>query len=234
MSRDFDDGPVITGNGSGIGDVKRYMTLVYNRMFAALSLTGGVAMICASSQGILEFMLGGFTTILMLATIGIVIYLSAKINTISAERASSLFWIYSALMGAWISPILAMYTGESIAMSFFVAAAFFGGMSLYGRLTNRDLTSLGSFMFIGVISVLIASFANAFMGSSRLQLGLSVLSVIIFCGLTAYDVQKIMRFYNGSDSDEILRKKAVFGALSLYLDFINIFLALLRIMGRRR
>ncbi|MDR2458960.1 MAG: Bax inhibitor-1/YccA family protein [Holosporales bacterium] len=230
----FEGGPIVTGSGSGDSGIKRYMTLVYNRMFAALSLTGVVAMICVSSPGILQFMLGGFATILMISTIGITIYLAAKISTLTAERASTLFWVYSALMGGWISPILAMYTGESVAISFFVAAAFFGGMSLYGRLTNRDLTSLGSFMFIGLISVLIASFANVFMGSSRLQLGLSVLSVIIFCGLTAYDVQKIMRFYNGGDSCEILKKKAILGALSLYLDFINIFLALLRVMGRRR
>lgn len=226
---DIDPSPIIAESG-----IRKYMTLVFNKMFAALGLTGLISLICVMNPKIMEFMTGGFAMLLMFATIGIVMYISARINSMNAERASTLFWIYSALIGASISPMFIIYTGESIATSFLMSALFFGGMSLYGRLTKKDLTGLGSFMTVGLIAVLITMVANIFMGSSRLELGLSALMVIIFCGLTAYDVQKIARFYSSEDSEEIIKKKAVLGALSLYLDFINIFLALLRIIGRRR
>ncbi|MDR1365149.1 MAG: Bax inhibitor-1/YccA family protein [Holosporales bacterium] len=232
MRREFEDGPIIVGDS--VGGIKKYMTFVYNRMFAALCLTGLVALVCGANDNILRLMTGGFAMLLMIATIAIVMYLTARINSIDASKASALFWIYSALIGASVSPVLMMYTGESIATAFFMTALFFGGMSLYGRFTQKNLTGMGSFMFVGLITVVVASIANVFMGSSRLQIGLSALSVIIFCGLTAYDAQRIALSYNDSDSDEVMKKKAICGALSLYLDFINIFLALLRIMGRRR
>lgn len=228
----FNQGPIISGS---VGDgLRKYMTSVYNKMFMALCLTGVVSFACASNPAVLQLMAGGFSILLMLATLGIVIYLSALIHKIDSEKANALFWIYSALIGASLSPIFAVYTGESIAVSFFMAATFFGGMSLYGYVTKKDLTSVGSFMMVGLFAVILTSIVNIFLKNSVLQLGLSVLTVIIFCGLTAYDVQKIRSFYDPSLDDESLRKRSILGSLSLYLDFINIFLAMLRLLGDRK
>jgi FtsH-binding integral membrane protein len=227
-------------SGSGFTTVsvgeglRKYMTLVYNKMFLALSLTGLVSFLCASNQDVLSFMAGGFSFVLMIATFGIVIYLSTRINKIGFETAKALFWLYSALLGAFLSPLFVLYTGESIANAFFTTAAFFGGMSLYGYITKRDLTSVGSFMVVGLWAVIVTSLVNLFLKSSGLQIGLSVLSVVIFCGLTAYDVQKIKGLYNPAYDEETLKKQAVLGSLSLYLDFINLFLSLLRLLGNRR
>lgn len=218
-----------------MGDgLRKYMMSVYNRMFLALCLTGLVSFICALNPDILAFMSGGFSIILMIATFAIVIYISARINKMSSEKANSLFWIYSALLGAFLSPLFAIYTGESIANSFFMAAIFFGGMSLYGYVTKKDLTGVGSFMTVGLFAVIISSIINLFLKSSGVQIGLSALCIVIFSGLTAYDVQKIKTFYDLTTDEETLRKRAVLGALSLYLDFINLFLALLRFLGNRR
>jgi FtsH-binding integral membrane protein len=217
------------------GGLKKYMVSVFNKMFFALCLTGVVSLVCSSNPDILAFMASGFSFILMLATVGIVIYMSARINKMDSEKANALFWIYSALIGAAFSPLFAMYTGESIANAFFSTAVFFGGMSLYGYATNRDLTGVGSFMTVGLFAIIITSLANViFMKSSGLQLGLSALSIIVFCGLTAYDVQKIKEFYSDSLDEETLKKRGVFGALNLYMDFLNIFIALLRLVGNRK
>lgn len=225
----FESSPIIMGDG-----LRKYMMSVYNRMFLALCLTGLVSFICALNPDILAFMSGGFSIILMIATFAIVIYISARINKMSSEKANSLFWIYSALLGAFLSPLFAIYTGESIANSFFMAAIFFGGMSLYGYVTKKDLTGVGSFMTVGLFAVIISSIINLFLKSSGVQIGLSALCIVIFSGLTAYDVQKIKTFYDLTTDEETLRKRAVLGALSLYLDFINLFLALLRFLGNRR
>jgi FtsH-binding integral membrane protein len=225
--------------GSGViyvnSGLKKYMVSVFNKMFMALCLTGIVSFVCASSPDILSFMAGGFSMLLMLATVGIVVYMSVRINKIDSEKAGALFWIYSALIGASLSPLFAVYTGESIANAFFSTAIFFGGMSLYGHTTKRDLTGVGSFMTVGLFAVIITSFVNAiFMKSSGLQVGLSAMSILIFCGLTAYDVQKIKEFYSDSFDEETLKKRGILGALSLYMDFLNIFISLLRIMGNRK
>ncbi|MDR0942194.1 MAG: Bax inhibitor-1/YccA family protein [Holosporales bacterium] len=225
----FGSGPILAGDG-----VRKYMTLVYNKMFLALCLTGAVSFVCALNADVLAFLAGGFSILLILATIGIVIYISARINKIDSEKAKGLFWLYSALIGASLSPIFAAYTGESIANAFFMAALFFGGMSLYGYVTKKDLTGVGSFMIVGLWTVVISSIVNIFLQSSGLQIGLSALSVMIFCGLTAYDVQKIKEFYNETLDEETLKKRAIIGSLSLYLDFINLFLSLLRLLGNRR
>jgi FtsH-binding integral membrane protein len=225
----FSSGPIIVSDG-----LRKYMMSVYNKMFLALCLTGIVSFLCISNPAVLSFMAGGFSIILMLATFGIVIYLSARINKIDAEKAKALFWVYSALLGAFLSPLFVIYTGESIANAFFMTAVFFGGMSLYGYVTKKDLTGMGSFMIVGLFAVIVTSIVNMFLKSSGLQMGLSALTIVIFCGLTAYDVQKIKEFYHNSLDDETLKKRAVLGALSLYLDFINIFLSLLRLFGNRR
>ena len=230
MKNAFGSSPIIAG-GSGL---QKYMMSVYNKMFMALGLTGIVSLVCASNPDVLQFMAGGFSFILMLAMLGIVFYLSAGIRNMDVDRANALFWVYSALVGASISPIFAIYTGESIATSFFTAAMFFGGMSLYGYTTKKDLTVMGSFMIVGLFAIIITSIVNLFLKSSALQMGLSALSIIVFCGLTAYDIQKIRSFYATSADEETLKKVAVLGALNLYLDFINIFLHLLRFLGKRR
>lgn len=228
----FNSGPIVNEITNGL---RKYMISVYNKMFLALILTGLVSFVCASNVAVLQFMLGGFPYILMFATLGIVIYLSARINKMSADRANILFWFYSALIGATLSPMIVFYTGESIANAFFMTAIFFGSMSLYGYTTKRDLTGVGSFMRVGLFAIIITSLVNVFfLKSSALQLGISVLTVIIFCGLTAFDVQKIKSFYNPSMPEENVRKSSIMGALVLYLDFINMFLALLRIFGDRR
>ncbi|MDR2075032.1 MAG: Bax inhibitor-1/YccA family protein [Holosporales bacterium] len=217
------------------GGLQKYMRSVFTRMFMALCLTGIVAMICVSSPEILDVMTGGFSVFLMLATFGIVMYLSFRINKIPLDTANALFWVYSALIGAFLSPLCLMYTGSSIANCFFMTSTFFGGMSLLGYTTKKDLTSIGSFMFVGLMCLIICSFVNAILlHSGALQLGLSAITLVIFAGLTAYDVQKIKQFYNSNDPVDIAGKKAVLGALNLYMDFINIFLAMLRIFGNRR
>ena len=214
--------------------LKKYMISVYNKLFFALCLTGLVSFLCASNQELLSLMARGFSFVLMIATFGIVMYLSARISKIDSEKANSLFWIYAALIGAFLSPLFIVYTGESIATSFFMASSFFGGMSLYGYTTKKDLTGVGSFMTVGLFAVIIATIVNIFLKNSVVQIGLSALTVIIFSGLTAYDVQKIKQFYDEAIDEETLKKRAVIGALSLYLDFINLFLALLRLFGNRR
>ncbi|MDR3224230.1 MAG: Bax inhibitor-1/YccA family protein [Holosporales bacterium] len=225
----FDQGPVVVGDG-----IKKYMTLVYNRMFMALCVTGLVSFICTSNQEVLAFLFGGFSTVLMLATIGIVFYLSARIGKINSEAANALFWLYSALIGVSISPMISLYTGESVTVSFFTAAVFFGGMSFYGYVTKKDLSGVGSFMMVGLFAIIITSLINLALGSSAIQMGLSAFGVIVFCGLTAYDIQKIKKFYDANVDEETLKKRAVIGALGLYLDFLNIFISLLRLLGDRR
>ena len=230
MNYNVNRSPILeAGNG-----LQKYMMSVFNKMFIALCLTGLVSLVCVSNPAILQAMAGGFSIVLLIVTLGIVLYLSKQITQMPAERASILFWIYSALIGLSISPIFVFYTGESIANAFFTTAIFFGGMSLYGYVTKKDLSGMGAFMIVGLFSIIIASLINLFLRSSALQLGLSALSIVVFCGLTAYDKQKIRAFYNPAISEEDIKKRSILGALALYLDFINIFLALLRLMGNRK
>ncbi|MDR1233937.1 MAG: Bax inhibitor-1/YccA family protein [Holosporales bacterium] len=227
---DFRTGPIAVDDG-----LRKYMISVFNKMFWALCLTGCVSYVCGASPEILAVLQGGFSMVLFIATLGIVVYLSARINKISSEKAQALFWLYSALVGASISPIIASYTGESIANAFFTSAAFFGGLSIYGYTTTRDLTGVGSFMIVGLIAVIISSFINIiFLKSSALSLGLSAISIIIFGGLTMYDVQKIKNYYDASCDEQTIASRAVIGALNLYLDFLNLFLMLLRFIGNRK
>jgi len=152
----------------------------------------------------------------------------------SAAKAQTVFWIFSGLMGISLSSILLIYTGDSIARVFFITSATFGAMSIYGYTTKRDLTKLGSFLFMGLIGIIIASLVNIFLKSSMMYFIISILGVLIFVGLTAYDTQKIKNMYASTDTGEMIGKKAVMGALTLYLDFINLFIMLLRLFGQRR
>ena len=176
----------------------------------------------------------GLKWIVMLAPLGVVFYMSFGINKMSASKAQTVFWVFAALMGLSLSWILLVYTGASVARVFFITSATFGAMSLYGYTTKRDLTKFGSFLMMGLIGIIIASLVNIFLKSSMMYFVISILGVLIFVGLTAYDTQKIKNMYVASDTGELMGKKAVMGALTLYLDFINLFIMLLRLFGQRR
>ena len=228
--------------------LRAYMLKVYNYMATGVLLTGIVALISFNisvvtdaSGAIVSFtefgntlFFSGFKWLVMLAPLGIVFYMSFGINKMSSSKAQTVFWIFAALMGLSLSWILLVYTGKSVARVFFITSATFGAMSLYGYTTKRDLTKLGSFLMMGLIGIIIASLINIFMKSSMMYFVISVLGVLIFVGLTAYDTQKIKNMYVESDSGELIGKKAVMGALTLYLDFINLFIMLLRLFGQRR
>jgi FtsH-binding integral membrane protein len=172
--------------------------------------------------------------VVLLAPLGLVFFLSWRIQQMSFAAAQTTFWVYAGLMGIGLTPILMLYTGASVAQVFFITAATFGAMSLWGYTTKRDLSGFGSFLFMGLIGLIIASLVNMFMQSSMMQWVISVVGVLIFTGLTAYDTQSIKETYYVGDDGSMAGKKAVMGALRLYLDFINLFLMLLRLMGDRR
>jgi FtsH-binding integral membrane protein len=228
--------------------LRAYMLRVYNYMGAAVALTGVVAWLCFQNAvvtneagaitGLTSFgqmILGGYTPIvLMLATLGLVFFISFRINTLQYTTALGLFMLYAALLGAALTSIFVAYTGASIARVFFISAASFGALSLYGYTTQRDLSAMGSFLIMGLFGIIIASLVNIFLKSSGLDWAISVIGVGIFAGLTAYDTQRIKEMYDSMDDDGTMGRKAVMGALSLYLDFINLFLMLLRLVGDRR
>ena len=228
--------------------LRAYMLKVYNYMATGVLLTGIIALlsfkmsVVTDASGAITGFTGlenalffsGLKWIVMLAPLGIVLYMSFGINKMSAAKAQSVFWIFAALMGLSLSWILLVYTGVSVARVFFITSATFGAMSIYGYTTKRDLTKLGSFLMMGLIGIIIASLVNIFLKSSMMHFIISILGVLIFVGLTAYDTQKIKNMYAASDTGELMGKKAVMGALPLYLDFINLFIMLLRLFGQRR
>lgn len=219
--------------------LRAFMLRIYNYMAVGLGLTGVVAYLVASSPTLLAFFFGNqllFWTA-VLAPLGIVFYMSARIQHMSAAQAQSVFWIYAALNGISLASIFLAYTGTSIAKVFFITAGTFAAMSLYGYTTKRDLTGMGSFLFMGLIGLILASVANIFFASPGLSFVISVVGVLIFVGLTAYDTQKLKSIYlSGIEAhgSEAVLKTSILGALSLYLDFLNLFIFLLRFMGDRR
>ena len=228
--------------------LRAYMLKVYNYMSSGVLLTGIISLflfklsVVTSVNGSII----GLTSlgnalynsslmwIVMLAPLGVVLYMSFGIRKMSAAKAQGTFWVFAALMGASLSSIFLVYTGASITRVFFITAGTFGAMSIYGYTTKRDLTRLGSFLMMGLIGIIIASIVNIFMKSSMMHFVISIIGVLVFVGLTAYDTQKIKNMYLVSDTGEVMGKKAVMGALTLYLDFINLFLMLLRLFGQRR
>ena len=225
--------------------LRAHMLRVYNYMVGALALTGAVAYGVANTPALLNMIYqvapnGALQPtilgwIVMLAPIGLVLLLSMRINHMSQGAAQATFWGYAALVGASLASILIAYTGASVAMTFFVTAGTFGAMSLWGYTTKRDLTGFGSFLFMGLIGILLASLANMFFKSPVVDFVVSILGVLIFTGLTAWDTQKIKNtYYQVANDGTMAGKMAVMGALSLYLDFLNIFLFLLRFLGNRR
>jgi len=228
--------------------LRSYMLKVYNYMSSGIFLTGIISLllfklsVVTNSEGAIT----GLTNIgnalynsalmwvVMLAPLGVVIYMSFGIAKMSSSKAQTAFWVFAALMGASLSSIFLVYTGASITRVFFITAGTFAAMSIYGYTTKKDLTRLGSFLMMGLIGIIIASIVNIFMKSTMMYFVISIIGVLIFVGLTAYDTQKIKNMYSVSDSGEVMGKKAVMGALTLYLDFINLFIMLLRLFGQRR
>jgi hypothetical protein len=214
--------------------LRAHMQRVYGYMAGGLSLTGIVAYAAAASGFYQAIAATPLIWLVMLAPLGFVLVLSFGIQRISAATAVVLFWLYAAIMGLSLGSIFLVFTGESIARVFFITAATYGAMSLYGYTTKSDLSRFGSFLMMGLIGIVIAPLVNIFVGSSALQFAISIIGVIVFVGLTAYDTQRIKEMYLESDSAEIAGKKAVLGALSLYLDFINLFMIFLQLFGQRR
>jgi hypothetical protein len=203
-------------------------------MAGGLALTGVVAYAAAASGFYQSVAATPLIWIVMLAPLGFVLVLSFGIERMSAATAAAVFWIYAAVMGLSLGGIFLVFTGTSIARVFFITAATFGAMSLYGYTTGSDLSGVGSFLMMGLIGIVIASIVNIFVGSNALQFAISIIGVIVFVGLTAYDTQRIKAMYLYADTDEVAGKKAVLGALALYLDFINLFMLLLQLFGQRR
>jgi uncharacterized protein len=231
--------------------LRAYMIRVYNYMAAGVALTGLVAWFAFQAAGgdsiaIAGHSITGLTSfgqaifsgplmwVLILAPLGLVMVMSFGINRLSPATALTLFFVYAGLLGLSLATIFLAYTGASIARVFFISAATFGAMSLYGYTTQRDLTGFGSFLFMGLIGIVIASLVNIFLQSSGLNWVISVVGVLVFVGLTAYDTQNIKEMYSPMDDGTVAGRKAVMGALRLYLDFINLFLMLLRLFGDRR
>ena len=227
--------------------LRAYMLKVYNYMASGVLLTGLIALaffkmavVSEGGQiiGLTNFgntIYGsGLKWVIMLAPLAVVFYMSFGIAKMSAAKAQTTFWVFAALMGASLSSIFLIYTGASITRVFFITAGTFGAMSIYGYTTKKDLTKLGSFLMMGLFGIIIASIVNIFMKSSMMYFVISIIGVLVFVGLTTYDTQKIKNMYMASDSGELIGKKAVMGALTLYLDFINLFIMLLRLFGQRR
>ena len=226
--------------------LRAYMIRVYNYMSAGVALTGLVAWFTFSAAvtdvgGSLQLTSFGQTIfqsplmwVLVLAPLGLVFAISFGINRMQPGTALTLFFVYAGLLGLSLASIFLIYTHGSISRVFFISAATFGALSLWGYTTQRDLTGMGSFMFMGLIGIVIAMLVNIFLKSSGLDWAISIIGVIVFAGLTAYDTQRIKEMYSVQDDGTVAGRKAVMGALSLYLDFINLFLMLLRIFGDRR
>jgi len=252
----FDRPTIASRAGSAVAideGLRSYMLRVYNYMGIGLVVTGLVAWFAASSaitndpsaaagqlrDGTLVTQWGALIYasplqwVVMLAPLAFVMVLSFGIQRLSVPAAQGAFWAFAAVMGLSLSSIFLVYTGASIARVFFITAATFGAMSLFGYTTKRDLTGMGHFLMMGLIGIVIASIVNIFLASSGLQFAISIIGVLVFVGLTAYDTQKIKESYSEAYGADVLAKNAIMGALSLYLDFVNLFTMLLHLFGNR-
>jgi len=245
------------GQGTGVGraeagvidqGLRSYMLRVYNYMASGVAITGVVAYaiyamsVITGADGAVTGLTpfgnimfnSAFKWVVIFAPLAMVFFLSMRISSMSLSTAQISFWVFSALMGASVSSIFLVYAGQSIAQVFFITAASFGALSLWGYTTSKDLSGWGSFLFMGLIGIIIASLVNLFIGSTALQFAVSVIGVLVFAGLTAYDTQQIKEMYSANDDGSVSGRKAVMGALRLYLDFINLFMMLLQLFGDRR
>ncbi|MCM2475334.1 Bax inhibitor-1/YccA family protein [Rhizobium sp. CG5] len=221
--------------------LRAYMLKVYNLMALGLVITG-IASYLSFQFAVDNGQLTAFGQaiyasplkwLVILAPVGMVFFLSFRIEKMSVSAAQTTFWVYAALMGLSLSSIFLIYTGQSIVQTFFVTAASFGALSLYGYTTKKSLSAMGSFLIMGLFGLIIASIVNIFLASSALEFAISAIGVLIFAGLTAYDTQRIKESYFEADSQDGASRKAIMGALTLYLDFINLFLFMLRFLGNR-
>ena len=214
--------------------LRQHMLRIYNYMGLGLVITGIVAFIVGSTPALyVPIFSSPLKWVVMLAPLAFVFFFSFKIQSMSAASAQMTFWAFCAVMGLSLASVFLVFTGASIARTFFIAATMFGATSLYGYVTKRDLAKFGSFMIMGLIGVMIASIVNIFLGSSALQFAVSVIGIVVFVGLTAWDTQNIKQQYAENYDQESQQKMAVMGALSLYLNFVNIFQLLLNFTGQR-
>jgi len=241
-------GATVARGAEGVVDegLRAHMIRVYNYMTIGLVLTGVFAYgtfslaFQAAGDALIPTAFGQalfgspIIWVIIVAPLALVFFISFRINRMSVGAAQATFWIYAALLGVSLSTIFVVYATESITQVFFITAATFGAMSLWGYTSSRDLTGWGSFLFMGLIGIIIAMVVNLFLGSSALDFAISVIGVLVFTGLTAYDTQKIKEMYYVADDGTVAGRKAIMGALSLYLDFINLFLMLLRLFGNSR
>ena len=248
LDRRYAQGTAAGRTEAGVVDegLRAYMLRVYNYMASGVAITGVVAYVIyamsveQTAAGLQLTPLGSFMYasafkwVVIFAPLAMVFYLSARIGSMGLGAAQIAFWVFAALMGASISSIFLVYAGESIARVFFITAASFGALSLWGYTTKKDISGWGSFLFMGLIGVIIAMLVNLFIASSALQFAISVIGVLVFAGLTAYDTQQIKEMYYAGDDGTVAGRKAVMGALRLYLDFINLFMLLLQLFGDRR
>jgi hypothetical protein len=223
---------------AGVTDagLRAYMLSIYNYMASGVLVTGVVALLFAQS-GMAAQILGGpgpLKYLLMFAPLGFVLVLSFGINKLSTATAQMLYWAYAVVMGLSMASIFLVYTGTSIAQTFFATAAAFAGLSLFGYTTKRDLSGFGTFLIMGLVGIIVASLINLWLQSSALSLAVSILGVLIFAGLTAYDTQKLKDQYAYVAGTDFMGKAVIMGALNLYLDFVNMFMFLLRFMGSSR
>lgn len=216
--------------------LRAYLVGVFRYMSLALLLTGIVAMGMASSPAMMHAVFGTpLAFVVVFAPFGLAIFMSMRITSIRVETAQMLFWVYAGLMGMSLSTIFLVYTQESVANVFLITATVFGAMSIYGQTTKRDLSEFSAFLMMGLIGVVVASLVNLFLQSSALQFMLSVAGVVVFTGLTAYDTQRIKEvYYQVGGNSELAAKMSIFGALMLYMDFVNLFVMLLQLFGTRR
>ena len=236
---EFEREPVIQRDGTAVrADIdeglRAFMLKIYNYMCLALGVTGAVAMFTASSETMMQAIYGTpLAYVVMFSPLAFILVLSFGINKLSVGAVQGLFWAFAVVMGLSMASIFMVYTGESIAKVFFITAGVFAAMSLYGYTTKRSLAAMGSFLFMGLIGIIIAMVVNMFLASSALQFAISILGVLIFTGLTAWDTQKLKMIYIQSDGTAATEKTAIYGALTLYLDFINLFYFLLHLLGNR-
>ena len=248
LDRRYAQGTTVGRAEPGVIDqgLRAYMLRVYNYMASGVAITGVVAYLTyamavvdtgaglqLTSFGSFIFA-SAFRWVVIFAPLILVFFISARINSLSLSGAQMAFWVFAALMGLSIASIFLVYAHASIARVFFITAASFGALSLYGYTTQRDLSPIGSFMIMGLFGLILASLVNMFVKSSGLEFAISAIGVLIFAGLTAWDTQRIKEMYSASDDGTLVGRKAVMGALTLYLDFINLFLFLLRFLGDRR
>jgi len=243
MANNWSDPRVTAGAArapAGASDVafdaglRSYMLSVYNYMASGVLLTGIVALLFAQSGFAAQVMATPLRWVIMLAPLGFVMVLSFGINRLSTSTAQMLYWAFAFVMGLSMATIFLVFTGESIAVTFFSTAAAFAGLSLYGYTTKRDLTAMGTFLIMGLVGLIVAMVINLFLQSGTLNLVISFIGVLLFAGLTAYDTQKIKSMYAYVAGTEMVGKSIVMAALTLYLDFVNMFQFLLSFLGDRR